>query len=242
MWLVLCQPDDHAALWAYAGLKARGLAPLHLVCPQALACATRIVHRIDESGARFELSLADGVRLTSGDVHGVLNRMSHLPTAHLGPVESDDSRYAAAELAALTLSWLACISPVTVNRPSARGLPGAWRPAAQWAALASAAGLPVSAVPLFSPGIHPRPAVPNQSVIVVASTVHGAAAPDAIARSCTRLAEAAGLDLLGIGFHVDATGTWRFAYADPMPDLRLGGEALVDRLHDHLLTLRGAPS
>ncbi|GAA1390469.1 hypothetical protein [Catellatospora chokoriensis] len=242
MWLVLCHPDDHAALWAYTALKARGLAPLRLVCPQALACATHVVHRIDAHGARFELSLADGSTLASKQIRGVLNRMSSLPVAHLGPADDVDSRYAAEELSALALSWLSCISPVMVNRPSPRGLPGAWRPAAQWAVLAAQAGLAVSAVPLYSPGLHPRPLAPARVVVVAAGTAYGAPAPEAVMRACVQLADAAELDLLSVGFHVEPDGTWRFAHADPLPDLRLGGQALIGRLHDHLLNLPWSPS
>src|SRR5215831_9090260 len=101
MWLVLCDPTDDAALWAYAGLHRRGLAPLELVSPHALVYSTRSMHRIGERGASFEILLPDGRKLASAAVKGVLNRWTSVPTEHLRDVPESDMRYAVEEMNAL---------------------------------------------------------------------------------------------------------------------------------------------
>jgi hypothetical protein len=47
---------------------------------------------------------------------------------------------------------------------------------------------------------------------------------------CARLAQLSATDLLGIDFNLTWTGDWVFRNATPQPDLRLGGEALLDAL------------
>jgi hypothetical protein len=69
-----------------------------------------------------------------------------------------------------------------------------------------------------------------QTVFVVADQVVGATLPRHIRRGCRRLAELSHTALLGIEFTTDPAGPWTFAGATPVPDLRLGGEALLDAL------------
>ena len=52
----------------------------------------------------------------------------------------------------------------------------------------------------------------------------------ALARSCAALAARVGVGLLGVEFAQGADGPWTFAGASPQPDLRLGGEAILDAL------------
>ena len=51
-----------------------------------------------------------------------------------------------------------------------------------------------------------------------------------IRQGCRRLAELSHTALLGVEFTTSSAGPWTFAGATPMPDLRLGGEALLDAL------------
>ena len=237
MWLVLCEPSDGAALWAYAGLRDRGLSPLELISPQALVCSTRSVHRIGEHGASFEIGLPDGRRLSSGDIKGVLNRWSNVPTNHLIGASESETRYAAEELNALVLSWLACIGRVAINRPSPRGLPGAWRSGSEWAMLAARAGFPVAALRLSShhAPVVQAPAIETRSLIVLGGRIFGAELPPHVAQACARLAQLADTDLLGIELHIDTAHRMYFGAATPWPDLRIGGRGLIDHLH-HCLT------
>ncbi|MEU6239197.1 hypothetical protein ABZ885_40265, partial [Kitasatospora sp. NPDC047058] len=160
MWLVLCDPGDRAALWAHEGLRKRGLEPLELLSPQALLGSTRTAHRVGRHGADFEICLPDGRVLASRDVSGVLNRVAAAPFGILPFARHADALYAREELDALLLSLLTCLAPVSVNRPCATGLCGAWRSAAEWTVLAARAGLPVPPARISSiPGPEPGASV-----------------------------------------------------------------------------------
>ena len=74
------------------------------------------------------------------------------------------------------------------------------------------------------------PDTPVQTVFVVAGQVVGATLPRHIRHGCRRLAELSHTALLGIEFAAGSADPWTFAGATPMPDLRLGGEPLLDAL------------
>ncbi|MDH6708710.1 hypothetical protein P3T27_005456 [Kitasatospora sp. MAA19] len=242
MWLVLCDPGDLAGMWAYAGLRRRGLAPLELLSPGDLLFSARSVHRVDESGASFEVDLPDGRVLASRDVDGVLNRAGYARVGALAFATEADAGYAREELGALLLSLLGCLAPVAVNRPCATGLSGAWRPPAEWTVLAARAGLPAAPVRLSNRSERePPPPGPDEGrVLVLGEQVFGARVPDEYAQACVRLARLAGTDLLGIDLRRDGGHRTVFGGADPMPDLRLGGDAFLDRLLDRLTALPAA--
>jgi hypothetical protein len=239
MWLILGDPADRAAVWAYDGLRERGLAPLELLTPDALIRSARQVHRVGPDGASFHICLADGRPLESGDIRGALNRIVRAPVRPPVLVTQADSDYAADELNALMLSWLMCLAPVTVNRPSPVGFSGAWRSAAEWAVLAARAGLSVPVLTLSSltgAASEDRPA--THSVVVFKEHVFGGERlPDArclpgVVPACVRLARLAGTQLLGVSLHHDGKAV-SFVGATPVPDLRIGGGALVNELHRH---------
>ncbi|MFD4399863.1 hypothetical protein [Kitasatospora sp. NPDC058478] len=269
MWLVLCDPADRAAVWAYEGLRERGLEPLELLSPQTLLSSTRSVHRVDRLGASFEITLPDGRVLDSRDVDGVLNRVASAPFGYLPFTTHTDAAYAAQELDALLLSLLTCLAPVSVNRPAGYGLCGAWRSTAEWTALAIRAGLPARPARISSsPDGEPRAAPTGRGdVLVLGEHVFGAP-PAEDEEPYVRLARLAEVDLLGIdllgadppgadlpgadppGADLLGAGHHRrddgrpavFAGASPLPDLRPAGAAFLDRLYEHLTGLpRGAP-
>jgi hypothetical protein len=236
MWLVLCSPIDAAAHWAYEGLAARGVSPIRLLYPEALTEWCRWEHRLGAGGCGARIILADGCELESGTVCGVLNR---LVTVSPSPLSSaSDYSYVIQELRALLLSWLNGLPAPVINRASPSGLSGACRHISEWLPLAARAGLPTAAYrqssadavpemygerPLFPPG------TPMRTVVVLGAAAFGKA-PAEIADSCVRLAEIAGLTLLGVDFVVGAEGRWQFAGATPSPDLRLGRAPLLDQL------------
>ncbi|WP_405860958.1 hypothetical protein OG361_37785 [Streptomyces sp. NBC_00090] len=253
MWLVLCDPEDQAALWAYSGLRKRGLAPIELVAPRTLTRSARSAHRVDDDRATFEIGLPDGRTLASGDIDGVLNRLSYAPVDHLLFASPADTSYAMEEMSALLLSWLSCIAPLTVNRPSPRGLSGAWRSPAEWTVLAAGAGLPVSSLALSSTpradarveGLREPPhepeGTPAHTVLVLGEQVFGGERVRELVPACRRLARLADADLLGIDLELRDRGEARFAGATPLPDLRVGGDTLLESLHEHLTRLPARP-
>ncbi len=97
MWLVLCSAYDIPALWAYQGLRARGLAPVELVSAELLTNTLRWEHRLGSAGVSINISLADG-RVIRGDrVRGTLNRLLSLPFEYFQMASPVDRQYATQE-------------------------------------------------------------------------------------------------------------------------------------------------
>ncbi|MFF3731036.1 hypothetical protein ACFYXM_12115 [Streptomyces sp. NPDC002476] len=249
MWLVLCDPEDQAARWVRTGLRENGLDPVELVDSEMLTRSVRSAHRIEEGRASFETTLPDGRTLASDDVDGVVNRLTYAPVEHLVFASAVDTCYAMAEMSALVLSWLQCLAPVTVNRPSPLGLSGAWRSPAEWNVLAAGAGLPVAPLrlsgesPAAASGESPAAAgkAAARTVVVLGEHVFGGEAVPDLVPACRRLARAAGADLLGVGLEVGDRHGARFAGATLLPDLRIAGPTFVARLHAYLTRLPARP-
>lgn len=239
MWLVLCASNDPAALWAWQGLKARGLEPLELVTAEALDLGAHWEHRVGTGRVSSMVTLADGRRIRDDEVWGALNRLSDVPLNGLALIRPADQEYVRQELRSFFLSWLASLPGAMLNRPTAWGMSGRWRHISEWIVLATQAGLPVPAYGLSSRDLSaatgwPMRAAANGAavtlLITVGDAVVGAPAPPAVAARAVRLAELAETALLGVEFVVGQDGRWVFAGAVPQPDLRLGGEALLDAL------------
>ncbi len=141
MWLVLCSPHDAAAHWALTGLRRRGLVPIEAISPEGLVYSRALAHEIANGQPRTSFTLPDGRVIDSAGVHGVLNRMTGLPLAHLAGASPEDALYAQQELHALMLSVLYGLGVRVVNRPTPQGLAGRLRSHAEWLALAGRAGL-----------------------------------------------------------------------------------------------------
>jgi hypothetical protein len=234
MWLVVCPAADLSALWAYRGLRARGLEPLELVAAEVLAHALRWDHRLGTTGTTIEIELADGRRISGDQVRGTLNRLVHVPADGVVAAHSDDRDFAAQELNALYLSWLSALPGPMLNRPTPQGLCGAWRHLSEWTWLAARAGLTVAPCRLDSADPHSSSGAAStagsRQAIVVAGRVCGPALPPAAEAGSRRLAALAETPLLGVDFAATADGQWTFVGATPVPDLRRGGEALLAAL------------
>ena len=238
MWLILCPSNDVSALWAYEGLKTRGLAPLELVRAETLAYA-RWEHRLGADGVYLNMTLPDGRRIQNEDVRGVLNRLSCAPYESLLLIHPSDREYVMQEFNAFFLSWLDSLRKPMLNRPTPQGLSGQCRHVSEWVWLASEAGLPTldykqssrdfTLETSVSSGIFPI-GTPMDTIIVVDGHVTGAPAPAYVQNGCRRLAELSNTDLLGVEFSTSTAGPWTFAGATTFPDLRLGGQALLDVL------------
>jgi hypothetical protein len=236
MWLVLSQAGDESARWAEAGLRARGLAPLELVLAGQLVAA-RWAHRVGAGAASVEAELPDGRRICGEAVRGVLNRLYTPPDDLLPLVAPDDRDYARQELMAFYMSWLYALPGPMLGRPSPQGLSGAWRHVSEWRWFAARAGLPTEPYRLTSRDLgadgygDPAGHAPGaRTVVVVAGRAVGRDVPEAVLEGSVRLAALAETDLLGVEVAPSPMGTLSFAGASPLPDLRLGGEELLDVL------------
>lgn len=242
MFLVLCEPSDAAAAWAHEGLAARGLQPVERVTSADLAYA-RWVHRVGAAGASVEIALPDGRTIRGSEVRGTLNRLLYAPRDPLVLVEPSDRDYVVQELSAFYMSWLRSLPGPMLNRATPQSLCGRVRHISEWMWLAGRAGLPVndysqsSAAAPAEYALHARvPGAPHslQTAIVVKGEVFGPAADNGVAGGCARLAELADAPLLGVELAVMPDGTHRFAGATSCPDLRIGGESMLDRLAECL--------
>ncbi len=236
MWLVLCPPDDVPALWAASRLGARGIYPLAVLTPELLHYSFGWEHRLHrEGGTSIAFTLADGQRIEGRAIRGVLNRIAALPVTLVERIVPADRLYTLQEWTALHISWLSSLRAPVLNLPVMAGLCGAWRHESEWAWLAGQAGLEA---PAYRQGVGPgdrasaQTAAASESrivrtVIVVDGQTVDAQLPDALADGCARLAGLARTRILGVD--LDAR-TGAFIGASPRPDLRLGGDAVVDAL------------
>lgn len=237
MWLVLAGLDDLSALWAFQGLKAHGLLPIELITAEMLAYSLRWNYRLGKQGSSTEIALADGRTIKTENIKGVLNRLTSFPSDHLQIAQPVDREYAVQEFMAFAIGWLYALPQPVLNQPTPQGLSGRWRHASEWAWLAMRAGLPV--LP-YRQGSREQPSTvsapfglsnaPTASVIVVGGQVLGEALPIHVVEGCRQLASLAETALLGIEFVPSAGLPWVFAQATPLPDLRIGGSALLDVL------------
>ena len=238
MWLMICSAQDASALWAYQGLRARGLNPFELITAEMLTTTARWEHTVGVDGANFNVTLADGRVINNRHVKGVVNRLTHVPLQHL--VGAPDFEYAQQEYTALFMSWVKALPSPIFNGVQSQSLSGAWRHASEWVWMAAQSGLPTAS---YSQSSHDdidetkqlRRIVPEGTPTVMAITlgnrVFGPTLPPHIADACKALARLSQTHLLGIELTLGRSHRpWTFAGATPMPDLRLGGEPLLNEL------------
>ena len=239
---IFCSAIDLPALWVYQGLKRRGLVSLEVFTPEALVYNRRFEHRLLSDETVTRIMLADGRVLDGTQFDGVLNRINALPVEHLQSAVSDDRQYAAQEQRAVFLSWLYSLPGVLINRPGARGLCGDLLSLAEWTWLAGQAGLPTLT-------FHQNDQTPGGTldespytgsifqIIVLDGQIYGQRPPafSADMMGCiSRLADFCGLRLFGMDFCFKPEGEQLFASATTLPDLRLGGEEILDALAEAL--------
>jgi hypothetical protein len=238
MILVLCEETDQSALWAAEALRLRGKT-LAVVTGADLAMAERWEHTVGAAGADCELRLAGGARLRGRDVAAVFNRLAFVPSAWQRRFGGPDRDYALAEMHAFYLSWLHALPGPKLNAPTPQGLCGNQRHPSAWTALAARAGLPVRP---FRQTSDDDPSLIWQTAgwptANASATLHvlgeGVIGPGALAErhgaACCRLAQLAGVMLLGVDFAPAADGSWQMTRASLLPDLISGGAALANAL------------
>jgi hypothetical protein len=238
MILVLCEETDQSALWAAKALRLRGKT-LAIVTGADLAVAERWEHTIGAAGADCELRLGGGAVLRGRDVAAVFNRLAFVPSAWQRRFGGPDRDYALVEMHAFYLSWLHALPGPKLNAPTPQGLCGNQRHPSAWTALAARAGLPVrpfrqtsddDPLLIWQTAGSPR-ANASATLHVIGDRVIG---PGLLAErhgaACRRLAQLAGLVLLGVDFAAAADGSWQMTRASLLPDLTSGGAALADAL------------
>jgi hypothetical protein len=177
------------------------------------------------------VELRDGRSFRGDRLSGVLNRLVAVGPSQLPRAAPADREYASQELYAFFLSWLTAVPGRVLNQPSPQGLSGPWLERSEWLVLAARAGLPTAPYRHSARSARAyRPAAPQRTVVVVGRRALGPLAPREVVAGCGRLARLTRTAILGVDFRVEAGRTWVFAGATPLPELRRGGERLVDLL------------
>lgn len=237
VWLVFCESTDVVGLWAFLGLKRRGLEPIHVILPEELTFGAHYSHRLSSTQAEVEIKLRDGRNILGSQVSGVLNRLLGIPSDFVDQVQESDRSYIREELHAFFMSWMFALSCPVLNPPSEFFLCGEWYDLSEWIWLARQAGL--VSTPYKSSSRHEAKWVfdygesflpVKQNALVIGRRVIAPGAPEEIAQGCYRLSSIVGMPILGIDFTITPNGEWLFSGASPAPDLRLGGELALDAL------------
>jgi hypothetical protein len=232
MHVILCHPDDAAALWLHGALVALGLPTVELVAVEQLVYARRIVHRIDGAGDRSVIDLFDGRRLDS-TIEGLVNRIRFLPQQHLTRVAASDQSYAVDELRGWLLAWLDSLPCPVINQPRPQSLGGLWHHPATVAHLAAVSGLPCG-------DGSEDPEASRSAVVVFEGKVFGPILPRARQEAACRLAALLGASALQVDFEQGGKTGWRFVGANGMADFRIGGRPLAAAVAARLVESGGA--
>lgn len=241
MWLVLCHETDAAAKWVAHELRRRGLQPLELITAETLALGTVWRSQIGSTERAIEIRLSDGRDVDSRRVRGTINRLQWVPAEAVQLGTPADQAYALQELYAFYMGWLYSLPRPILNPPTPQGLSGRWRYPSEWAWLAGQAGLNVRPLRL-TPATHdavaaqslqsPSPGL-RRTILVLDGEVIGDVPKD-IADGVEHLWTLANTPLLGVDFDLAEDDSWIFAGVSVSPDLRSGGDTLVDRLENVL--------
>jgi hypothetical protein len=234
MYFVLCSAMDIPAQWAHQGLLAAGL-DARLLTAEMLESATQWEHHLDSSTDSISFVLADGQHISGTDVQGVLNRLMAPSQNLLRRAVPADRDYALQETTAFYLSWLNSLSCPMLNQPTPQGLAGRWLHLSELTLFAHQAGLATlpyrqSGNDAPEAGYQPSPSPSKTQVVLLDGEVFGAPLPAAVGDGCRNLARLLQTRLLGVDFHFTEQDRWTFAFANPMPDLQIGGPRLVEAL------------
>ncbi|MEO5895359.1 MAG: hypothetical protein ABIS06_06630 [Vicinamibacterales bacterium] len=207
-----------------------------MLTPELLHYSFGWEHRLRSDGASsIGFTLADGRAIDGAAIRGVLNRISFVPAHLLQHLVAADRIYAQQEWTALHISWLSSLHAPVLNLPVIEGLCGAWRHRSEWAWLAGQAGLDagnyLQGASAQSAGVSGTAAGAAthdlRSVIAIDGRGIGSYVGEDVADACGRLGVLAKTRLLGVD--LDAH-TGAFLSASPLPDLRSGGEQIIDAL------------
>lgn len=233
--LVVAHAADAGAHAVAARLQQRrGAAGVRMVRPESLA-AGAWSHRVDRHGtADTTITVAGAPPLASRSIGVVFHRILRLQPPHLLRARAKDRDYAAAEMQALMVSFLAAFGNRAV--PDARRWPWLAPPlsASRWSAAAADAGLRVATDLVADgwprpqphrtePAAGSRPVYAASRVLVAGTRVLGELGAVAGA-ACVAVAHGLGLPVLECAF-VRIGAHWRLRYVDPMPMLDQPGAA-----------------
>jgi hypothetical protein len=149
-------------------------------------------------------AIIGGLKVKQSEIRGVFTRMQWVWEGELVDIAATDRAYVAAEMAAFLVFWLSELKCPILNRPTANSLSGPGWSRERWNFAASKAGMVVSPIRRFaSLASASGQDVEVYNKPVLATIVGGQCIDDvhpALAEQARRLADIAGVNLLGVQF------------------------------------------
>jgi hypothetical protein len=163
------------------------------------------------------VSVANGQLVRNDQIGGVLTRLRRVDGRELDHVEFEDRAYVASEMNAFLLAWVSALKCPVLNRPSPESLCGPeWR-LERWVRFAAGLGVPVQPVQRDSAACS-MPSVDSDALVTVVGGRGFGQVDTSLAGHATRIAAAAGIDLLEVRFTGHERDS-RFLNVNLMPDL-----------------------
>jgi hypothetical protein len=226
--VILAEPADSGALWLRAQLDRRLTAPVEIVTPAKLVYARSIVHRLASTQTESRFELGDGTTLRASELRGIVNRLAAVPTAHLAGAAAAERDYAATELHAFLLGWMASLECPLLNPPAPENLAGPSHSPLSALHFAALSGLPCprTRVAADAPG-PPAPATGRLvRHFVLDGQVIGSPLPAGLRDAMIMFARLWGARLVQIETACQ-DGRHEFVAASSVVDFPAGGDALV---------------
>ena len=197
-----------------------------------LFCARRLEYRAEEGEpVQASAELNSGKRIDFHRLRGTLNRAARVDYLQVRRAVATDRTYVQAEIDAILLAMLGALPAPVFNPPHPSGWAGAQSHPFAWALRAQAAGF---VTPPHRCGYSGLEQPITQFRYSSSHLLFGGRTfpplPESMERCTTRLAESAGIPLLGITLAWMSDGGALFTGATAMPDLRAGGAAFLDAL------------
>jgi hypothetical protein len=233
MWVILSESNDLVALWLFEGLTKKGIKPLEWVKADSLEYGTNWTHRLSSDNVSTSFTLSDGRTIDTVEIKGVINRLRRIPVKNLLLFHPSEREYVTHEIMTFFISWLYSLPGPVLNRPTAQGLSGNTRHPSEWILLADIAGLPTREYHYSDNNdycLDDGYILNFQEVFVAENFLMGENISQEIKEGCLKLAKLAETSLLGLTFASDAQGRKYFMNANPYPDIRSGGEQMLNIL------------
>jgi len=155
------------------------------------------------------MAVADGNVISVKDITGVLTRIHCVSGHELTGIVPQDRGYVAGEMTAFLLAWLSSLTCPVLNEPSTTCLSGPDWTFERWIATAARLGIPITPVCRSTGFGFPSQGIAHGgskvNVTVVGRRCLGEV-DKTLALQARRLADAAGVDLLGVEFNVPEAG------------------------------------
>lgn len=187
-----------------------------------------------EGDPEGSVAVVGGRLVATGEVSGVLTRLTYVPERELTWISREDRSYVAQEMTAFLRCWLAALDRPVLNRPDGACLSGPGWYWEQWVDAATRLGIPVRPVRRHAALARAAPAGGSAPRTVTATVVGDrclGTADGVLAQHALRLARSARVGLLSVDFEETAAGPVLLD-ADPCP--AVSGPEVADATFEYL--------